>query len=133
MFLVEVAQSHRVSEKLIEIVDAGKTYFLVERDRQSGDLSVRLNLSGVLMKNRAGALRTGSHIVVTCTVPIPTFGHFISLNCLAQQGDIVQLSFRVEMLNLFGLSPSQIAGESKYGHASRRLVRRENRSDTRPR
>jgi hypothetical protein len=57
MLLVHVAQSHSVSEDLVQIVDTRFTGCLIEGDRQFGDFSEGLNFLGVLVQDRLGALR----------------------------------------------------------------------------
>ncbi len=62
MLLVEVAEGDSVSKDLIEVLDTGGADVFIKRDGEFGDLAVGLNLTRMLMKNRAGTLGAGLRI-----------------------------------------------------------------------
>src|SRR5580692_12068447 len=64
MLFVHVAQSHRIREKLVEVLGAGCADPLIEGDRQLGDLAVRLDFGGMLVLNRTGFFRACFQLAV---------------------------------------------------------------------
>jgi hypothetical protein len=59
MFLVEIAKRDGIGENLIQVFSALRASGFVESDRQLGDFSVGLNFARMLVKNRAGTVRSG--------------------------------------------------------------------------
>jgi hypothetical protein len=65
MLFVHVAQSHRVGEDLIQVIDARFARGFIESDWQFGDFSVRLDFPSVLVQDRLGALCAFFHLTVS--------------------------------------------------------------------
>ncbi len=66
MLLVEIAGSVMVSaNKLVQVFRARSADFLVQSDRQLGDLAVRLNFAAVLVLNGTGFF--GAFFELDCT------------------------------------------------------------------
>ena len=59
MFLVQVSKRHRVGEELIQVLNALFTGLLRQRDRHPHEMPKRLNLVGLLMRERRGAFQNG--------------------------------------------------------------------------
>src|SRR5437660_7339187 len=79
MFLVQIAQRHRVRQQLVEVVHAVPADFLRQRDRQLDEVSEWLNLMCVLMgqrlrlvQNRVGVNQSLGHVDSHETRPATT-------------------------------------------------------------
>src|SRR6266850_8266407 len=75
MFLVQIAQRHRVRQQLVEVVHTFPADLLRQRDRQLDEMSVRLDLVCVLMgqwlrlvQNRIGVNQSLCHVAVSLLV-----------------------------------------------------------------
>src|SRR5712692_2943732 len=92
MFLVHIAEGHRIREKLIQVLGAGCAVLLVQSDWQLGDLAVRLNFGGVLVLNRPGLFRACFELIIR-SIALVMFGAHGYLssgrNWLESQGPII--------------------------------------------
>src|SRR5260370_39701102 len=75
MFLVHIAQRHRVGEKLVQVFDALGANHFVQGDGESRDLSKRLNFPGMLMQYRFCAVRALFELAISSNIIFFFAGH----------------------------------------------------------
>src|SRR5690348_11338137 len=67
MFLIHVAERHRIREKLIQVFGAGSAGLFVQGNWQFGNLAVWLNFGAALMLHGLRSFGAGFQLVVALT------------------------------------------------------------------
>src|SRR5689334_3247846 len=98
-FLVQVAQCHRVGEKLIELCGHFQPYRLLQFKRQKlVDGSVRLNLSSPLVNGRlfadfSASLAVGHEFSLLQVHPFKTVEHSLEDMCILRARDMTRTRY----------------------------------------